>query len=155
MTAPREHDSFGCSSGLSRRWTRLHGPHVSAPTQIREILSKLRRHPVRTARRGFKKIVLDPRLSATAEGYDAHRLWRDRLTAALTNVRDALGASGLFVVGPLLEKARRHLYYVRFWSLADVSSLFPGYVVGAPRPFRMGSIVSIRNEALERPEPLL
>jgi SAM-dependent methyltransferase len=77
-----------------------------------------------------------------------HIVEPDRLTKAMENVSDALAEEGVLVLAPLLEESRRHLYYVRFWSIEDIRARFPGYAIGEPRPFRMGNIVTIRKQPI-------
>lgn len=77
-----------------------------------------------------------------------HIVEPDRLTRAMENVSDALAEEGVLVLAPLLEESRRHLYYVRFWSIEDIRARFPGYTIGEPRPFRMGNIVAIRKQPI-------
>jgi SAM-dependent methyltransferase len=71
----------------------------------------------------------------------------ERFRAALRNISDALADDASFVVGPLLESTprRRHLYYVRFWALAELAAALPAWKIVADVEFRNGRLVVLRR----------
>src|SRR4051812_13198904 len=48
-----------------------------------------------------------------------HIVTEDAFRAAMANIAKAVTDDGLFVLGPVLERHGRHLYYVHFWTEAD------------------------------------
>lgn len=76
-----------------------------------------------------------------------HIVGAEALDRAAENVREALVPGGLFLIGPLMERPKRHLFYVHFWALDDLRSRFPGYSEVPPVPFRNGSLIGFRRPA--------
>lgn len=74
-----------------------------------------------------------------------HIVEDQKLSAAMEHVKEALAPDGVFVLAPVMQKARDHLFYVRFWSLAELRERFPAHLIGDPRPFRAGEILTIRK----------
>ncbi|MGH2571935.1 MAG: class I SAM-dependent methyltransferase [Actinomycetota bacterium] len=46
------------------------------------------------------------------------------LRNAVGHLRGALAPGGLLLLGPVMPRARRHLFYVRFWSTTEIRPLF-------------------------------
>lgn len=76
-----------------------------------------------------------------------HIVGDDHMDAAMTNVRNVLTPGGLFVIGPLPERGRRHLFYVRFWSQDEIERRFHGYEERRAVPFRTGFLTAFRRPA--------
>lgn len=74
-----------------------------------------------------------------------HIVEEDKLAAALANIRGALAQGGTFILGQPRQKSDRPLFYLRFWSMRDITSRFPGDEVGEPLPFRTGYLLPIRK----------
>lgn len=74
-----------------------------------------------------------------------HIVSAEALNGALENVRRALAPGGLFLVGPLMERTRRRLFYVRHWAMDEVGDRFHGYTRIPPVPFRNGHLVGVRK----------
>lgn len=68
-----------------------------------------------------------------------------KLNHALNQVKKNLSANGVFIIAPVPKKGRKSLFYVRFWSLEDISRLFNGYRIGIPESFRYSQIVAIKK----------
>jgi len=70
-----------------------------------------------------------------------------KFTDALRNVADAVAPDGRFVVGPFVDEAtaKRHLYYVRFWSLDEMRAALPEWEIEASTAFRDGDLVVLRR----------
>jgi SAM-dependent methyltransferase len=73
-----------------------------------------------------------------------HILTTDALDRALGNVQRVLAPGGLLVIGPSMDRERRHLYYVHFWSVEDVRSRLPDLREEAAVEFRKGYLQSFR-----------
>lgn len=68
-----------------------------------------------------------------------------KLTHAFNQVKKNLSANGIFVIAPVTKKGRKSLFYVRFWSIGDITRLFNGYRIGVPEHFRYSQIVAIKK----------
>jgi 2-polyprenyl-3-methyl-5-hydroxy-6-metoxy-1,4-benzoquinol methylase len=66
----------------------------------------------------------------------------------LANLAGAVAPGGTLLIGPLLERSARHLFYVRFWSTQDVLRRLPAFEHLEDLPFRNGLLMVFR-----RPEP--
>lgn len=76
-----------------------------------------------------------------------HIVNKDKLTSALDNVKNCLSDNGIFVVSPIKERSKRHLFYVRWWSQDDIKQRFNGYIFRDLIPFRNGDLLIVeRNE---------
>ncbi|MDP8957107.1 MAG: class I SAM-dependent methyltransferase [Actinomycetota bacterium] len=76
-----------------------------------------------------------------------HIVGDTQMAAAMANVRNVLAPGGLFVIGPLAERGRRHLFYVRFWSPDEIRQRFHGYEERPSVRFRNGSLIGFRRAA--------
>jgi len=65
----------------------------------------------------------------------------------MTNITKAVADDGVFVLGPVLERHGRHLYYVHFWTEADARAALPGWQVVDAVPFRSGRLLLLRRGA--------
>jgi SAM-dependent methyltransferase len=74
-----------------------------------------------------------------------HIVTRDGLEAAFANVGRAVAPGGYFIVGPQFEQSRRHLFYVHFWSVEDVSSMLADWEEVGRRRFRNGTLLAFRK----------
>jgi SAM-dependent methyltransferase len=74
-----------------------------------------------------------------------HIVTRDALEAAFSNVRRGLTPGGSFIVGPQFDQSRRHLFYVHFWSVEDVESMFGDGTEVARQEFRNGSLLVFKK----------
>ena len=72
---------------------------------------------------------------------------RERLAAAMSNVKNALVPGGTFLVAPLFDASRGVHYYSHQWSKAEVLAHFPGYSVSDPIPFRDLKMYALRKPA--------
>jgi SAM-dependent methyltransferase len=72
-----------------------------------------------------------------------HIVTEGDLRGAFDNIKRCLSPGGRFVLGPVADRSRRHLFYVRFWDQKDVREYFPGYGIEVCRPFRQGSLMII------------
>lgn len=74
-----------------------------------------------------------------------HIVEDEKLSSAMEHVKDALAPTGVVVLAPVMQKATDHLFYVRFWSLEELRERFPAHLIRDPKPFRAGSILTIRK----------
>lgn len=75
-----------------------------------------------------------------------HIVSEAKLDFAMENVKKSLSAKGVFIVAPIItDVGKRHLFYLRSWSLNDLSKRFSGYVVGELIPFRGSGITTIKR----------
>jgi 2-polyprenyl-3-methyl-5-hydroxy-6-metoxy-1,4-benzoquinol methylase len=75
-----------------------------------------------------------------------HIVTDDAFDAALRNVGGAVSPTGTFILGPVLDQNRRHLYYVKFWTEADALAALPGWNVADSIPFRTGRLLLLRRD---------
>ena len=54
-----------------------------------------------------------------------HIVTDQKLSFAMTQVKDSLKENGLFFLVPVSASARRHLFHVRQWSMGEIERLFP------------------------------
>ena len=66
---------------------------------------------------------------------------------AIANLADAVAPGGTLVIGPLLDRSAKHLFYVRFWSTQDVAGRLDGFEHLDDLPFRNGSLMVFRRRA--------
>jgi SAM-dependent methyltransferase len=76
-----------------------------------------------------------------------HIVDRGALAEALGGLAASLAPGGRLLIAPLMPASRRHLFYVHFWSQADVLACVPGLRLEAVTPFRQGQLA-----ALHRPQ---
>ncbi len=76
-----------------------------------------------------------------------HIVTEEKLRGAFENVKQCLADDGVFVLGPLMNRTKRHLFYVHFWTPEDVKRLFGGYHFSEPLWFRNGNLVLISRNA--------
>ena len=74
-----------------------------------------------------------------------HIVNKDKLTSALDNIKNCLSDNGIFMVSPIKKKSKRHLFYVRWWSLEDIKRQVNGYILKEMRPFRNDNILVVRK----------
>jgi SAM-dependent methyltransferase len=76
----------------------------------------------------------------------AHHIVTDEaIDTAMENVKRVLAPGGTFLVGPIMVRKKSHLFYVRFWSLEEIRSRFPGYEELESVPFRGGVLLGFRR----------
>jgi SAM-dependent methyltransferase len=69
-------------------------------------------------------------------------------TAARNAARNLMGAlvpGGLLVLGPIMRRSRRHLFYVRFWSMEELRKMFSDLLPLEPVRFRDGFLMAFRH----------
>lgn len=101
----------------------------------------------------FKFIKRDITKSSPPERYDLvimvdvieHIVEEEKLKKAMDHIKKSLKPKGVFILAPLMQKSKRHLFYVRHWTFEDISKAFPGYKISKPVNFRNGQIVAIRK----------
>ncbi len=74
-----------------------------------------------------------------------HIVSEQKLTNTLINVDNSLIKGGIFVVGALLEKTKKHTFYVKYWTLNDVLRRLPEYKIVAKAPFQNGDVVILKK----------
>jgi SAM-dependent methyltransferase len=74
-----------------------------------------------------------------------HIVDRDALAAALGGLAASLTPGGRLLIAPLMPASRRHLFYVHFWSQADVLACVPSLELEAVTPFRQGQLAALHR----------
>jgi 2-polyprenyl-3-methyl-5-hydroxy-6-metoxy-1,4-benzoquinol methylase len=74
-----------------------------------------------------------------------HIVKEANLSFAMQNVKNCLSHNGVFIVSPIMDVSKKHLFYLRFWSLEDIKRRFPGYIFRELVPFRGGHVLIIRK----------
>ena len=72
-----------------------------------------------------------------------HIVEKAKFQFALKNIQTALAPSGKFYLSPVGDKSGRHLYYVYFWSLEEITSAMEGCRVNSRIPFRFSQLLTI------------
>jgi len=68
-----------------------------------------------------------------------------KFSFAMENVKSSLQDNGLFIVSPIADESKKHLFYVRTWSLQDIKTRFSGYLFRELIPFRDNYILAVRK----------
>jgi SAM-dependent methyltransferase len=76
-----------------------------------------------------------------------HIVNEEKLASGMRNVVNALGPNARFVVGPVVKRPRqrRHLYYVRFWTVDDLRRALPEWEPERRVDFRDGELLVLRR----------
>lgn len=74
-----------------------------------------------------------------------HIVSTDAFDRCIANLAGAVAPGGLLLVGPLLDRGVRHLFYVRFWSTKDVLERLPSFEHLEDVPFRNGMLTAFRR----------
>jgi SAM-dependent methyltransferase len=74
-----------------------------------------------------------------------HIVTDEAFNSALCNVANAIAPGGRFIVGPVLDQNKRHLYYVKFWTEMNTLAALPGWTVADSIPFRAGRLLLLRR----------
>jgi len=74
-----------------------------------------------------------------------HIVNESKFSLAMENVKNCLLANGIFVVSPIMDVSKRHLFYIRSWSLEDIKQRFSGYIFGELVPFRHNHILIVKK----------
>jgi len=67
------------------------------------------------------------------------------LDFALHTVLEGLSDRGVLILAPIMDKARKKLSYVRYWTLEELKPLLDGYRITTSMPFPDGTIVAVRR----------
>ncbi len=79
-----------------------------------------------------------------------HIVTDERLSFAMQNIADCLAPGGALFLSPITPKGGKHLFYVRWWTLAEIKKRFPDFEFRDPAPFRYSSLLVVRKP-LEKP----
>jgi hypothetical protein len=74
-----------------------------------------------------------------------HIVTDDAFHSAMGNISKAVADDGQFILGPVLERHGRHLYYVHFWTEEDARAALPGWNVVDSVAFRSGRLLLLRR----------
>ncbi|MFC1553663.1 class I SAM-dependent methyltransferase, partial [candidate division KSB1 bacterium] len=75
-----------------------------------------------------------------------HIVKKEKLQAALENIKNSLSENGIFFIAPLVEKSKRELYYVHVWSKDDIIENFEGFDIKSDIVFRNNQGLIIRKK---------
>ena len=67
------------------------------------------------------------------------------LDHAMKAVQDALVGGGIFLVAPLARIGKKSLFYVRFWTAADITKRLASFQFGDLVPFRYSHLLAARK----------
>lgn len=74
-----------------------------------------------------------------------HIVEDEKFQYTMNNIKNALAPDGIFVITPVAQKTKKHLYYVKFWSLQDIQCYFEGCAFRKLVPFRTSHLLIIKN----------
>lgn len=78
-----------------------------------------------------------------------HIVSEEKFSCAMENVKKCLLENGTFMVAPITKTSKRHLFYVRWWSMEDIQRRFRGYTFREPVPFRNGHLLIVKKPQTE------
>lgn len=70
----------------------------------------------------------------------------DKLTFCMENVKRCLKDDGVFVISSVWREGKRHLFYVRKWTLDEIKARFEGFEFSEPMQFRSANIIHIKRK---------
>jgi 2-polyprenyl-3-methyl-5-hydroxy-6-metoxy-1,4-benzoquinol methylase len=74
-----------------------------------------------------------------------HIVTEEKFTAAMDNVKRCLAPNGMFIVSPITDKSKKHMFYVHMWALDDFKKRFDGYALEQLIPFRTDELLIVKN----------
>lgn len=74
-----------------------------------------------------------------------HIVTDEKLTRCLATLDHCLADGGILLLAPIAPVGQKHLFYVRFWSLAEVAARLPQYHWEKSAPFRDGQLFIARK----------
>jgi SAM-dependent methyltransferase len=73
-----------------------------------------------------------------------HIIADEAMDRAMDNVKRVLAPGGIFFVGPVMRRGKRHLFYVRFWSSEEIRSRLSDSEQLMSVPFPAGALLGFR-----------
>lgn len=74
-----------------------------------------------------------------------HIITFERLKSVFLALDQSLRPGGMLLLAPVMPVSKKHLFYVHFWSEADVRACTPGYRWQARTSFREGELVALQK----------
>ncbi len=76
-----------------------------------------------------------------------HIVTKDKLDFAMKNIQKCLKTNGVFIIAPIMETSKKHLFYLHSWTIQDIKGNFPDeeYTFRELIPFRQSSILVIQK----------
>ncbi len=74
-----------------------------------------------------------------------HIVEESKFSRAMENVKSCMSDRGAFIVSGMRDVSKKHLFYLRWWSVEDVKMRFPGFLFSAPAPFRDCYVLAIKK----------
>ena len=74
-----------------------------------------------------------------------HIVKESRLSSAMENIKDCLADNGIFMISPVNNISKKHLFYLRSWSIKDIKQRFPGYIFKNLASFRDANMLVIKK----------
>ena len=74
-----------------------------------------------------------------------HIVTDEKLTRCFATLDHCLADGGILLLAPIVPVGQKHLFYVRFWSLAEVTARLPHYLWEKSVPFRDGQLFIARK----------
>lgn len=56
-----------------------------------------------------------------------HIVEKSKFVFAMNNIKNALSSDGIFIIYPITDITKKHIFYVHSWSLKDMNDIFSGY----------------------------
>ena len=76
-----------------------------------------------------------------------HHVVTDReFHALISNVKKWMAPEGVFLITPISAKKGKEYFYVRWWTMSELKSVFEGYHIGNPQTFRGNTLVSVYSD---------
>lgn len=75
-----------------------------------------------------------------------HIVEKNKFDFAMKGIKNALAPGGVLLITPVGKKRHRHLYYVNFWSLEDISAHFQECTLRKLVPYRYSELLTIKRE---------
>ena len=74
-----------------------------------------------------------------------HIVSKTKLAFCMDNIKGCLSEKGIFIVAPVMDTSKKHLFYLSSHSLEDIKKMFSGYIFEAAVPFRDGDMLVIKR----------
>jgi len=76
-----------------------------------------------------------------------HIVTKEKLDFAMKNIQKCLKNNGIFIISPIMETSKKHLFYLHSWTIQDIKENFLSeeYTFRELMPFRQNSILVIQK----------
>ncbi len=76
-----------------------------------------------------------------------HIVSKEKLAFAMENVQRCLKNNGFFIISPIMEISKKHLFYLHSWTIKEIKENFPDeeYTFRELMPFRQDALLVIKK----------